>query len=215
MRLVFLGPPGAGKGTQAKILCGRYGIPQISTGDILRESKAQGKLAPELVTLMESGGLLPDDALIALIDGRTKQDDCRRGFLLDGFPRTIPQAEALDAMLERRGEPLDGVIAPEVPLTLLIERATLRRTDKRTGQIYHLSYKPPPPDAILEVRPDDQEEVVRKRLATYAESTAQLLPFYERTTRLVKVDGVGSVDEVTERIEKAWQARKEQAAHNA
>lgn len=200
MRLVFLGPPGAGKGTQAKIICDRWKIPQISTGDMLRAAKAAGKLAPELVEKMGQGGLVPDEVVIGLIAERTTQDDCKNGFLLDGFPRTVPQAEALGALLEERGQPLDAAVAIEVDDSLLVERAVLRRTDKRTGQIYHLKYNPPPPDADLDHRADDQENVVRNRLETYRKMTAALMPHYEKVGLLRRVDGVGDVTAVTKRV---------------
>lgn len=200
MRLVFVGPPGAGKGTQAKLVCEKWQIPPISTGDMLRAAKAAGKLPADLVAKMAAGALVPDEVVISLIDERTRGADCTNGFLLDGFPRTAPQADALGALLERRGQKLDRVVALEVPRELLIERAVLRRTDKRTGQIYHLKYSPPPPDADLEHRADDREDVVRKRLDTYEAMTAELLPYYEGRRILKRIDGVGTVKEVTERI---------------
>jgi adenylate kinase len=200
MRLVFVGPPGAGKGTQAKVVCARLGIVQISTGDMLRAAKSAGKLPADLVAKMSAGALVPDDVVIALIDDRTRAHDCEPGFLLDGFPRTVPQAKALAAMLEKRGQKLDIVLALDVPRELLIERAVFRRTDKRTGQIYHLKYSPPPPGADLEHRADDQEEVVRRRLDTYEAMTTELLPFYQGVGILKRVDGVGSMAEVTERV---------------
>jgi len=200
MRLVFVGPPASGKGTQAKLVCAKWKIPQISTGDMLRAAKAAGKLPAELVQRMAAGALVPDGTVIDLIDQRTRDFDCGPGFLLDGFPRTVPQAEALDAMLRARSVALDHVVSLEVPRTMLIERAVLRRTDKRTGQIYHLKYSPPPPGADLEHRPDDQEEVVKTRLATYEAMTAELLPYYEALHILRRIEGVGSVDEVSSRI---------------
>jgi adenylate kinase len=203
MRLVFVGPPGAGKGTQAKVVCVKYGIPQISTGDMLRAAKAENRLPGELVAKMAAGALVPDDVVIGLIDERTRQPDCGPGFLLDGFPRNLSQAKALDQMLRSRGIGLDRVLALEVPRDLLFERATLRRTDKRTGQIYHLKYNPPPPEADLEHRADDREEVVRKRLDEYEASTAVLLPYYDAQGIMKRVNGVGSVDEVTARILEA------------
>src|SRR3984957_6077970 len=207
MRLVFVGPPGAGKGTQAKLVCARLGIPQVSTGDMLRAAKTEGKLPAELVAQMSAGALVPDEAVIGLIDERTRQGDCAPGFLLDGFPRTVPQATALDRLLAARSQKLDRVLALDVPRDLLLERAVLRRTDKRTGQIYHLKYNPPPPDAVLEHRTDDREEVVRKRLDVYEAMTAELLPYYEGVGILRRVDGVGSVDEVTGRIVDAIGAK--------
>ena len=200
MRIVFIGPPGAGKGTQAKIVCEKYGIPQIATGDMLRAAKAEGRLPAELVAKMAAGGLVPDEVVIALIDARTREPDCAAGFLLDGFPRTVPQAEALGSLLASRRARLDAVLALEVPKELLIERAVLRRTDKRTGQIYHLKYNPPPPGADLEHREDDQDSVVQKRINAYESMTAELLPFYEKLGSLKRINGVGSVAEVTSRI---------------
>ncbi len=199
MRIVFVGPPGSGKGTQAKFLCDKFGIPQISTGDMLRAAKSEGRLPPEITKAMESGGLVPDSVVIGLIEERTQQPDAAKGFLLDGFPRTVPQADALSAMLSKRGLALDCVVALDVPENLLIERAVLRRTDKRTGQIYHLSYKPPPPDAVIEHRVDDQEDVVRRRISTYQAMTSELLPHYERLGLLRRVNGVGDVADVTQR----------------
>jgi adenylate kinase len=200
MRLVFVGPPGAGKGTQAKLVCAKWGIPQVSTGDMLRAAKAEGRLRPELVAEMAKGGLVPDEVVIGLIRTRFEAPDCQPGFLLDGFPRTEPQAVALDGLLERLGQKLDAVLALEVARELLIERAVLRRTDKRTGQIYHLKYKPPPPGAELEHRPDDREDVVKNRVDTYERMTAELLPYYEKRGILRRVDGVGTVEEVTSRV---------------
>jgi adenylate kinase len=200
MRLVFVGPPGAGKGTQAKLVCDKWQIPQISTGDMLRAAKTAGKLPADLVAKMAEGALVPDDVVIGLIDERTQQADCSRGFLLDGFPRTAPQADALGKLLAARTLKLDRVVALEVPRDLLIERAVLRRTDKRTGQIYHLKYSPPPPEADLEHRADDREDVVKKRLDTYEAMTAELLPYYEERGILKRIDGVGSVKEVTDRL---------------
>ena len=200
MRLVFVGPPGAGKGTQAKVICEKYAIPQVSTGDMLREAKASGKLDPELVATMGKGGLVPDSVVIGLIEQRTQREDAVNGFLLDGFPRTVPQAEALNDLLHRRGQKLNVVVALDVPADLLMERACLRRTDRKTGQIYHLKYKPPPPDADLEHRADDKEDVVRNRIETYEKMTADLLPFYEKSGLLERVDGVGEVAAVTDRV---------------
>jgi adenylate kinase len=200
MRCVFVGPPGAGKGTQAKVVCARFGIPQISTGDMLRAAKTEGKLPADLGAQMAQGALVPDEVVISLIDARTRSADCAPGFLLDGFPRTVPQATALDELLAKRGLKLDRVVALEVPRELLIERAVLRRTDKRTGQIYHLKYSPPPPDADLEQRSDDREEVVLKRLDVYEAMTAELLPYYGGHGILKRVSGVGGVDEVTARV---------------
>lgn len=200
MLIVLVGPPGSGKGTQAKVLMDRFGIPQISTGDMLRAAKKDGSLDPDLVKRMDAGALVPDEVVIGLIDKRTTADDCKQGFMLDGFPRTVPQAEALGGMLVRRGLSLDAVIQLDVARDLLEERLTLRRTDKRTGQIYHLVYSPPPPGADLEHRADDQPETVAKRLDAYEAMTAALLPYYQAKGLLRRVDGVGKPDEVTSRV---------------
>lgn len=203
MRLILVGPPGAGKGTQAKVLCQKFGIPQLSTGDMLRAAKANGTLDPELVAAMDRGALVPDEVVIGLIDRRFDQGDCGDGFLLDGFPRTVPQAEALGALLARRGWGLDAVVQIDVPGELLIERAVGRRTHKKTGQIFHLKYSPPPAGtdlADLEHRADDQVEKVSTRVGAYEAMTAALLPYYSAAGLLQRVDGVGSPTEVTERV---------------
>jgi adenylate kinase len=208
MRLVFVGPPGAGKGTQAKLICERYSIPQVSTGDMLRAAKKEGRLPKDLVEKMNAGGLVPDEVVIDLIRQRTSEADAKNGFLLDGFPRTVPQAEALNKLLDGAGAKLNAVVALVVDRNLLLERAVLRRTDKRTGQIYHLKYKPPPPDAELEHREDDHEDKVKNRIDVYERMTADLLPFYEKAGLLEKVDGVGDVTQVTQRVLEAIDRRK-------
>jgi adenylate kinase len=202
-RLVFVGPPGAGKGTQAQFLIADLGIPQISTGDMLRAAKKDGTLPADITATMNAGGLVPDAYVVSLIEGRLQQADCANGFLLDGFPRTARQADELDAMLNRHGHKLDVALALSVPRDLLVERSVLRRTDKRTGQTYHLKYKPPPPDAELEQRADDREDVVRKRLDTYEQMTSELLPYYETRGILKRIDGVGDVEAVRKRISSA------------
>ena len=200
MIIVLIGPPGSGKGTQAKVLCKRLELVHLSTGDMLRAAKKNGTLEPEYATIMDQGGLLPDEAVIGLIDRRTQQPDCERGFLLDGFPRTVPQAEGLQALLDQRGLSLDAVVQLDVARELLEERLVNRRTDKRTGQIYHLIYNPPPADADLEHRKDDQPAAVGKRQEAYESMTAALLPFYENIQLLRRVNGVGKPAEVTERM---------------
>ena len=208
MIVVLVGPPGSGKGTQAKIVCERFGIPQISTGDMLRAAKKNGTLDSELLRIMDSGGLVPDATVIGLIDRRIEEKDCVPGFLLDGFPRTVPQAEALGGLLSDRKRALDAVIQLDVDRSMLVERLTNRRTDKRTGQIYHLIYNPPPPDADLEHRADDQPETVGKRLDAYESMTAALLPFYEKKGLLKRVDGVGSTEEVNKRMMEVLERHK-------
>jgi adenylate kinase len=201
VRLVLLGAPASGKGTQGDILAQRLGIPKISTGDMLRAARKAGTpLGKEADGYMSAGKLVPDQVVIGLVAERITEADAAKGFILDGFPRTVPQAEALGAMLTEKGLKLDCVVEIGVPRELLTERATLRRTDKRTGQIYHLKYSPPPPDAELEHRADDQEATVLKRLDEYDALTAALTPYYEKLGLLRRVDGVGKPAEVTQRI---------------
>jgi adenylate kinase len=200
MIAVLVGPPGSGKGTQAKVVCQKFGIPQLSTGDMLRAAKQAGTLEPEYLKMMDLGGLVPDEKVIELIDQRIDAADCKSGFLLDGFPRTVAQANALDGLLERRGRRLDHVVQLDVPRDSLEERLVHRRTDKRTGHIYHLVYSPPPPGAELEHRADDRPEAVGKRLDAYEAMTAALLPHYEKKGLLRRVDGVGKPEEVTARV---------------
>ena len=201
MRLILLGAPASGKGTQAAVLTEKFGVPKISTGDMLRAAIAAGsELGKQASGLMNEGKLVPDTVVIGLVKERVSQADAKNGFILDGFPRTVPQADALDALLTGLGTPLDKVVQIDVSRDLLEERATLRRTDKRTGHIYHLKYSPPPLDAELDHRADDQPETVKKRLDQYDAMTAALLPHYEKLGLLRRVDGVGSPKEITSRI---------------
>lgn len=200
MIVVLVGPPGSGKGTQAAHVCERFGIVHLSTGDMLRAAKKAGTLDKKYLEIMDAGKLVPDEAIISLIETRTEAADCKPGFLLDGFPRTVPQAEALDAMLARRSLELGAVVQLDVPRASLEERLVHRRTDKRTGKIYHLLYNPPPPDAELEHRVDDMPETVSTRLDAYEALTAALLPYYQAKGLLRRVDGVGNPDEVKGRL---------------
>jgi adenylate kinase len=199
--LILLGAPASGKGTQAAILTEKFGVPKISTGDMLRAAVAAGsELGKEADSIMKAGKLVPDSVVIGLVKERVSQPDAKKGFILDGFPRTVPQADALEALLTGLGTPLEKVVQIDVTRDLLEERATLRRTDIRTGHIYHLKYSPPPLDAVLEHRADDQPETVKKRLDQYDAMTAALLPHYEKLGLLRRVDGVGSPKEITSRI---------------
>lgn len=201
MRTILIGPPGAGKGTQAKFIVEKFGIPQISTGDMLRAHKAQGtKLGLEAAKFMSAGALVPDEVVIGMVAERLQQPDAQKGFLFDGFPRTVAQAESLDATLAGLGIKLNGVVLIEVADDFLVRRVCGRRTDRRSGQIYHLEYNPPPPDADLLQRDDDKEETVRARLTAYHGQTAPLIPYYEQRGLLRRVDGVGEMADVTSRV---------------
>jgi adenylate kinase len=206
MRLIFIGPPGAGKGTQAARLVERYGIPHVSTGDMLRAAvKAGTEMGKVADGYMKLGKLLPDDVVVGLVRERLKAPDATRGVLLDGFPRTVPQAEALDAMLEGEGIALDAVVLLEVPDESIVRRIVGRRSDPDTGEIYHLEFSPPPAAIVgrLVHRPDDTEEAVRTRLGAYHDQTAPIIPFYEAKGLVRRVDGVGAPDAVTGRIVEA------------
>jgi adenylate kinase len=216
VRIVLLGAPASGKGTQADVLSKRFGIPKISTGDMLRSARANGTpLGKEADKYMQAGKLVPDDVVVGLVDQRLDEPDAQKGFILDGFPRTVPQAQALSSLLERRRMPLDGCLQIEVPRELLTERATLRRTDRQTGQIYHLKYSPPPPGAELEHRADDREETVSRRLDEYDAMTAALLPHYEKLGLLQRVNGVGTPEEVSARLSAALDRLPRQARRTA
>jgi len=206
MRMIFIGPPGAGKGTQAARLLNRFGIPHISTGDMFRAAvKAGTPLGREAERYMSSGQLVPDEVTIGLVLERIKQEDCSGGFMLDGFPRTVPQADALDVALVQAGIALDVVLVLEVEDDLIVNRITGRRMDKTTGEIYHLEFRPPPADIVdrLVHRADDTEEACRKRLGAYHDMTAPIIPFYEAKGVVTRVNGVGAMDEVTRRITDA------------
>jgi len=201
MRLILLGAPASGKGTQAAVLTKKFGVPKISTGDMLRAATTAGtELGKQAAGLMSEGKLVPDSVVIGLVKERLSQADAKDGFILDGFPRTVPQADALAGLLTGLGTPLDKVVQIDVSRDLLEERATLRRTDIRTGHIYHLKYSPPPLGAELDHRADDQPETVKKRLDQYDAMTAALLPHYEKLGLLRRVDGVGTPSEITTRI---------------
>ena len=203
MRMILVGPPGAGKGTQAGELVNRFGISHISTGDMLRAAVSRGTaLGKQADGYMKAGGLVPDDLVIAMVIERLQQPDCTDGFMLDGFPRTRPQAEALDAELEKAGLALDVVLQIEVPDELIVERITGRRLDPDTGEIYHVKFKPPPADVAPGViqRKDDTEQACRARLEKYHSETAPIVPFYEAKGLLKRVDGNAAPEEVSRRI---------------
>ncbi len=203
MRIIFIGPPGAGKGTQAARIVERLGVPHVSTGDMLRAAlKAGTEMGKLAQTYMTNGGLVPDEVVIGIVRDRLSEPDAAKGFMLDGFPRTIPQAEALDAMLASIGVTIDRVPVLEVADELIVARIVGRRTDPDTGRIYHLTFDPPPADIVdrLQHRADDTEEAVRTRLAAYHAQTAPIIPHYAAQGVVRVLDGVGTPDEVTERL---------------
>ena len=203
MRMILVGPPGAGKGTQAARLVDKLRIPHISSGDMLRAAVKEGTaLGVEADGYMKQGKLVPDEVVIGMILERIARPDCAAGFMLDGFPRTRPQAEALDAALGRAGVSLDAVLLIEVPDALLEERAVGRRSDPQTGAIYHLKYNPPPPEVVARLvhRKDDTIEAVTTRVQKYHSETAPIVPFYLTKGILKRVDGVGDPDVITQRI---------------
>jgi adenylate kinase len=211
MRLILLGAPGAGKGTQATFLCKRFGIPQISTGDMLRAAvKAGSDMGLAAKKVMDAGGLVGDDIIIGLVKERIAQPDCANGFLFDGFPRTIPQADAMT----HAGVKLDLVLEIDVPDEAIIERMSGRRVHMASGRSYHLKYNPPKIAGRDDVtgeeliqRADDQEETVRNRLAVYKSQTRPLIEYYSRwadsgdaaAPRYRKISGTGTVEEITAR----------------
>jgi len=203
MRMILVGPPGAGKGTQAAKLVHRFEIPHISTGEMLRAAvTAKTELGSRADGFMKSGQLVPDDLVIAMVIDRIFQSDCGQGFMLDGFPRTRPQAEALDREMTRANVALDVVLLIEVPDELIVDRITGRRMDPETGDIYHVRFTPPPSEIADRViqRKDDTAEACRQRLEKYHEETAPIIPFYESKGILKRVDGDASPNEVATRI---------------
>ena len=213
MRLVLLGPPGAGKGTQAKVLEDRFGVRQISTGDILRANVANGTaLGREAKSFMDAGGLVPDDTIVGMMESEMRGLE---SFVLDGFPRTVAQAEALDALLGRLAEPLTAVLLFDADRETLIARLAGRWSNPRTGRTYHTVFNPPRIAGIddedggpLVQRPDDTREVVTERLATYDEKTKPLVTYYEQAHLLARIDGLKSIDAVTADVLRAVGGRE-------
>ena len=215
MKLILLGAPGAGKGTQANFICQKYGIPQISTGDMLRAAvKAGTPLGIEAKKVMDAGGLVSDELIINLVKDRIAQPDCAKGFLFDGFPRTIPQAEAMKAA----GVKLDYVLEIDVPFDAIIERMSGRRSHPASGRTYHVKFNPPKVEGVDDVtgeqlvqRDDDKEETVKKRLDVYSNQTRPLVDYYSgwakqdpaAAPKYRAISGMGSVDDITARAFEA------------
>ena len=211
MRLILLGPPGAGKGTQANFIKEKFGIPQISTGDMLRAAvKAGTPLGLEAKKVMDAGGLVSDDIIIGLVKDRLQQDDCKSGYMFDGFPRTIPQADAM----KDAGVPIDFVLEIDVPDAEIVERMSGRRAHLASGRTYHVKYNPPKVEGKDDVtgedlvqRDDDKEETVKKRLDVYHSQTKPLVEYYSKwaasgdakAPKVRKISGLGAVDEITTR----------------
>ncbi|MGD0289394.1 MAG: adenylate kinase [Candidatus Binataceae bacterium] len=208
MRLVLLGPPGAGKGTQARMLETRLGVPQVASGDLLRSAvRSKSALGLEAKGFMDKGALVPDELVLKLVDARLRERDAMKGFILDGYPRTVPQAETLARMLDARGEKLDRVVAISVPDEEIIKRISGRRTCRSCGAMFHLIYDPPRNMGLcnscngeLYQREDDAEDTVRMRLQVYAASTRPLLEHYERLGLLSPIGGIGRTEEIESRI---------------
>jgi adenylate kinase len=210
MRLVLLGAPGSGKGTQAQRMQARHGVPQVSTGDLLREAVAAGtQLGRAAHIVMQAGGLVADDIMLGIIRERLARPDAARGFILDGFPRTQAQADALAALLMSLGTPLDTVVLLEIDPEVLLRRVAGRRSCRRCGRVFHIETNPPRPgercadgkEHDLFQRPDDNEATVRQRLAVYCERTQPLIEHYARLGLLRRIDANGTLDEVDARLE--------------
>lgn len=212
MRLVLLGAPGSGKGTQAQRLEARRGVPQVSTGDLLREAVAAGtELGRAAKAVMDAGQLVDDRTMLGIIRERLARPDAKRGFILDGFPRTIVQADGLARLLDEIGQPVDGVVLFDIDPLVLERRLAGRRTCRRCGRVFHVESNPPRPGDLcndgrphdLFQRPDDSEETVRRRLAVYRERTQPLIDYYAAKRLLRRIDADGSLDDVDARLEAA------------
>jgi len=214
MRIVLLGAPGCGKGTQAKMLTEKFSIPQISTGDILRAAvKDKTPMGLKAKQYMDAGGLVPDEVVVGIVRDRLQEADCINGFILDGFPRTVAQADALQTSLEEMDKALDRVISLDVDAEALVERLTGRRTCKDCGRGYHIKFDPPRVDALCDTcggslfqRDDDQEETIRKRLQVYADQTAPLISYYRQAGVLMELDGMQPIPQVQQEMLSRLQA---------
>jgi len=211
MRLILLGPPGAGKGTQAANIVNKYQLPHISTGDIFRANIKQGTdLGNRAKAFMDKGELVPDSLVVELVEDRLQQDDTKVGFMLDGFPRTLPQAEALDSVLANMGSTLNFVVNIVVDPSVLVERAVGRRICKDCGATYHIKFNPSKEEGVCDVcggelyqRSDDNEKTVKNRIDVYTNETAPLVEYYKNSGKLVTIDGLQDIDKVFADIQVA------------
>ena len=211
MRIMLLGPPGGGKGTQAKYIEHKWSIPQISTGDMLRENvKNKTDLGIEAKSYMEEGELVPDYVILNMMEGRLLKDDCKSGYILDGFPRTIPQAEGLTSLLNTINQQLDVVILLKLDDEVIVERMGGRRVHSDSGRVYHIEYNPPKVEnkddvtgEDLIIRPDDQENTVRNRLKVYENQTSPLIKYYNKFNILSTIDANGSIEKINSRVKLA------------
>ena len=211
MRIMLLGPPGGGKGTQAKYIEQKWSIPQISTGDMLRENvKNNTDLGIEAKSYMEKGELVPDHVILNMMEGRLLKDDCKSGYILDGFPRTIPQAEGLTNLLNTINQQLDVVILLKLDDEVIVERMGGRRVHSDSGRVYHIEYNPPKVEnkddvtgEDLIIRPDDQENTVRNRLKVYENQTSPLIEYYNKFNILSTIDANGSIEKINSRVKLA------------
>lgn len=211
VRVVLLGPPGAGKGTQGKLLRERFEACQISTGDILRKAVAdKTPLGKEAESYLSRGELVPDDVIVRLVGERLKQKDCANGFVLDGFPRTLPQAESLEEILKTMALPLNAVLSIQVPHDVIVQRLAGRRNCQNCGALYHVNFDPPSNgetcdrcDGGLQQRDDDREETITTRLQVYESQTAPLANYYRERGKLREINGVGKVEDIEKRIVEA------------
>ncbi|MGM0507902.1 MAG: adenylate kinase [Fusobacteriota bacterium] len=208
MNLILLGGPGAGKGTQAKKIISQYDIPQISTGDILRQAvKDETAMGMEAKKYMDDGKLVPDDVIVGIIEDRLSKDDCKKGFILDGFPRTIPQAESLNRVLEDLEKELTAVISFEVSDEELVSRLTGRRVCKECGTSYHVKFNPPEKEGVCDecggqliTRKDDNKETAKNRIEVYKKQTSPLINYYKKENKLYEVNGERGIEKITEEI---------------
>lgn len=214
MNLILLGPPGAGKGTQSALLEKRYNIPQISTGDMLRAAvKASTPMGLKAKAYMDAGDLVPDNVVVGIVHERLQEPDCAEGFILDGFPRTVPQADALNESLTELSKELDAVVSLQVDVSALVHRLTGRRSCKDCGKGFHLEFDPPAADGTCSAcsgeliqRDDDHEDTIRRRMEAYRQQTAPLEDYYRRAGLLLTVDGMSGIEEVQQEILTGLQA---------